>query len=84
MIPLKPLHADNSLSKAKMEQYAKATTAELIDSLKPGQQGGLKTRADGTIIDGHHRIKILRDRGIDVNSLPRQVIPKEGEGTPLP
>jgi hypothetical protein len=79
MIPLKPLHSNSSLSKAKMEQYAKATTAELVDSLKPGQSGALKTRPDGTIVDGHHRVKILRDRGVDVDSLPRQVVAKEGK-----
>jgi hypothetical protein len=80
--PLKPLHPDCSLSKAKMEKYAKDTTAEIIESLKPGQQGSLKTRPDGTMIDGHHRIKILRDRGVDVDALPREVIAKKDEGSP--
>jgi hypothetical protein len=47
-----------------------------MESLKPGQQGSLKTRPDGTIVDGHHRIKILRDRGFDVDSLPRETVPK--------
>jgi len=28
-------------------------------------------------MDGHHRIKVLRDRGILVDDLPRDVIPKE-------
>jgi ParB-like chromosome segregation protein Spo0J len=63
-----------------MAKYEKLSTQELIDSLKPGQQGSLKVRPDGTMIDGHHRIKILRDRGIDVDALPREVIPKD----PLP
>ena len=48
---------------------------ELIDSLKPGQPGSLKTRPDGTVIDGHHRIQILRSRGVDVDALPREVVP---------
>ena len=72
--PLKPLHADDALSRAKLEKYGKATTRQLIDSLRPGQEGSLKTRPDGTILDGHHRIKILRDRGVDVDSLPREII----------
>ena len=75
--PLKPLHPESALSKAKLEKYGKASTQELIDSLSPGQQGSLKTRPDGTMIDGHHRIKILRDRGVDVKSLPREIIPKD-------
>ena len=78
--PLRPLHPDSSLSPAKMGKYEKLSTQELIDSLKPGQQGSLKVRPDGTMIDGHHRIKILRDRGVNVDALPREVIPKD----PLP
>jgi len=75
--PLKPLHADHSLIKAKLDEYSKRSNQELIDSLKPGQTGSLKTRPDGTIVDGNHRIKILRDRGVDVNALPREVVPKD-------
>ena len=77
MPPLKPLHADSSLSWAKLENYRKASTQQLIDSLKPGQTGALKVRPDGTLVDGHHRIKILRDRGVDVDSLPREIIGKD-------
>jgi ParB-like chromosome segregation protein Spo0J len=76
MPPLKPLHPDSSLSQAKLEKYAQASTQQLIDSLKPGLKDALKVRPDGTIIDGHHRIKILRERGIDVDSLPREVLLK--------
>lgn len=74
--PLQSLHPDSYLSQAKLEQYARLTTATLLDSLRPGQQGALKVRPDGTMIDGHHRIKILQGRGINVDSLPREVIPK--------
>ncbi len=77
MPPLKPLHPDSSLSGSKLKNYSKASTQELIDSLRPGQEGALKARPDGTLVDGHHRIKILRDRGVDVDSLPREIIAKE-------
>ncbi|MBS1786957.1 MAG: hypothetical protein JST85_04510 [Acidobacteria bacterium] len=73
-IPLKSLHPDGSLIPLKLDQYAKLTTEELIDSLQPGQPGALKVRPDGTMVDGHHRIKILRDRGVDVDSLSREII----------
>lgn len=76
MPPLKPLHPDSSLSPAKLEQYAKGSTQELIDSLRPGQTGSLKVRPNGTMVDGHHRIKVLRDRGVDVDSLPREIVSK--------
>src|SRR5947208_874702 len=77
MLPLKPLHPDSSLIKSKLDDYGKLSDQELIDSLKPGQQGSLKVRPDGTIVDGHHRIKILRDRGVNVDSLPREIVPKD-------
>lgn len=76
MPPLVPLHPDSSLVPSKLEQYAKASTQALIDSLRPGLDGSLKARPDGTMVDGHHRIKILRDRGEDVDSLPREIVPK--------
>jgi len=80
--PLKPLHADSSLIESKLDKYGKQSDRELIDSQQPGQPGSLKVRPDGTIVDGHHRIKILRDRGIDVDSLPREIIPKEAISGP--
>lgn len=40
----------------------------------PGTEGSLKVRVDGTIMDGHHRIKVLRRRGGDVNGLPREIV----------
>ena len=70
--PLKSLHPDSSLSQPKLAQFDKLTTQDLIESLKPGQAGSLKVRSDGTMLDGHHRIKVLRDRGIDVDGLPRE------------
>lgn len=77
--PIKPLHADSSLIDSKLDKYGKLSNQELIDSLKPGQPGSLKVRPDGTMVDGHHRIKILRDRGVDVDSLPREIIPKDSK-----
>lgn len=72
--PLQPLHLSSALSQAKLNHYARLTTEELIRSLEPGQVGALKTRPDGTVIDGHHRIAILRERGVDVDQLPREVL----------
>lgn len=74
---LKPLHPESSLSPAKLRSYEKIPTVSLIDSLRPGQAGSLKARPDGTMIDGHHRIKILRDRGVAVDTLPRDIIPPD-------
>ena len=68
---LRLLHSESALSQAKMTQYGKLSTQELVASLQPGQPGSLKAKPDGTVLDGHHRLKILRDRGIDIDSLPR-------------
>jgi ParB-like chromosome segregation protein Spo0J len=75
--PLKPLLSESLLSQAKLEEFRKLSKQELIDSLKPGQVGSLKVRPDGTVVDGHHRIKILRDRGVDVDLLPREILPTD-------
>lgn len=74
--PLKSLHTESALSQSKIAVLSRLSSDELINSLKPGQPGSLKTRPDGTVIEGHHRLKILRDRGVDIDSLPREVIPK--------
>ncbi len=70
---LKPLHPDTSLSKAKLAQMERLPTDTLRLSLVPGQKDCLKTRPDGTILDGHHRIYVLRQRGVDVDALPREI-----------
>jgi hypothetical protein len=54
------------------------TTEQLSATLFPGPRDCLKVRPDGTILDGHHRIYILRRRGIDVNALPREIIVRTG------
>ena len=73
---LKALHPETSLSPAKLAQLQRLSSDALMNSLVPGQRDCLKTRRDGTIIDGHHRIHVLRLRGVDVNLLPREIIEK--------
>lgn len=81
--PLVPLHLDESLLESKLQQYSKLSDRDLIDSLKPVRTGSLKVRPDGTLLDEHHRIRILRDRGIDVNALEREIAPKESIPQPF-
>jgi hypothetical protein len=71
------LHSAASLSEAKLDHFRRLSTADLLDSLKPGRPGALKARADGTVLDGHHRIVVLRDRGVGVDALPREVVTRE-------
>ena len=74
---LKFLHASSDLNRVKLEGFRRLSTEELTDSLKPGQPGALKTRPDGTLLDGHHRIQILIEREADVNGLAREIMEKE-------
>jgi hypothetical protein len=73
------LHSEAILSGVKLDQFRRLSTVELIESLALGRPGALKTRPDGTVLDGHHRIVVLRERGVSVDSLPREVIPQEVE-----
>jgi len=75
--PLKPLHPEASLIQSKLDYFGRVSTDDLILSLQAGQRDSLKTRPDGTILDGHHRIAILRSRGVDVDAIPREIISKE-------
>ena len=77
--PLKPLHPDSFINGVKLTQLGRLSTETLLSSLLPGQEGCLKTRPDGTILDGHHRIHILRQRGVNVDELPRDIVIKEQE-----
>ena len=75
--PLVFLHPESSLNLVKLNQMRQLATETLCSSLLPGQRDCLKTRHDGTILDGHHRIYILKERGIAVDLLPREVVLKE-------
>ena len=75
--PLEALHADSTLIPSKLRIIDTLSTEELMESLEPGKKDSLKARPNGKMLDGHHRIKILRNRGVDVDSLPREIIPQD-------
>jgi hypothetical protein len=75
---LKPLHADSSLNAGKLATLDRCSSELLLTSLREGPNR-LKTREDGTILEGHHRVYILRQRGVDVDKLPREIVVKETE-----
>lgn len=78
--PLRFLHSQVILSQVKLAQFRRLATAELIESLRPGQSGALRAKADGTVLEGHHRLAVLRERGVDIDTLPRELFPQEPEG----
>jgi hypothetical protein len=65
------------MNNVKLTQIDRLTTDDIIRSLQPGRRDCLKTRPDGTILDGHHRIFILRGRGVDVDTMAREIIEAE-------
>lgn len=71
--PLKHLHSDDNLIGLKLEYFRKISTEDLINSLLPETINSLKTKPDGTIMDGNHRIRVLQERGVDVEALPREI-----------
>ena len=80
--PLRFLHPEATLSPVKLAQFRSQGTADLVQSLKPGQSGALRTRPDWTVLEGHHRLAVLRERGIDIDRLPLEVLPSESSNGP--
>jgi len=72
--PLTPLHEFALLSASKLAIFERLDTETLKGSLAPNQEHCLKARQDRTMLDGHHRIHILRMRQVDVDALPREII----------
>lgn len=62
-----------------LAQFRRLGTTELIESLRPGEPGALRTRLDGTVLEGHHRLVVLRERGVNIDALPREVHTREEE-----
>lgn len=76
--PLSRLHSDETTrdNRASHEFWSIQTTDAIVDSLKPGRIEPLFVHDDGVVIQGNTRIMILEERGYDVDSLPRVVIPR--------
>ncbi|WP_339132479.1 RHS repeat-associated core domain-containing protein [Streptomyces sp. f51] len=71
-VPLKSLHPDSSLDKSSLDFWHKQDTEDIVFSLRPGAHEPLIAKPDGTIMNGNTRVSVLRSRGYDVDSLPRE------------
>jgi hypothetical protein len=67
------------LNRVKLDRFRGLSTDELKSSLAPGGEGSLKARPDGTVLDGHHRISVLLERGVDIDKLTREIMDKDHE-----
>jgi RHS repeat-associated protein len=83
LVPLTKLHSDETIVKgnsASYDYWKGQSTEAIIDSLKTGSKfGELTVKPNGVIMDGNTRIKVLEERGVNVNTLERIIleIPKE-------
>jgi hypothetical protein len=70
-------YASDPEAKQSLEYWRTRPTQEIVDSLKPGGREPLMTKADGRMMNGNTRTKVLEERGYDINSLPREVLPPD-------
>jgi hypothetical protein len=71
------LHSDEAMSQAKLATFRRVPTDAIRFSLLPGQPGSLKVRPNGIVLDGHHRLLVLLERGEDIHQLPREIMEPE-------
>lgn len=78
---IRRLHPDETYetdprAKRSLEYWRQRTTNEIIESLQPdpGNREGLTVKPDGIVVQGNTRLKVLEERGLDVNSLPRAIL----------
>jgi RHS repeat-associated protein len=75
---LRFLHGRELLEQnSNINSIRKMSTQEIIDSPKPGQPGSLKVKLNGTVMDGNTRVRVLEERGVDINNLPRDTYTSE-------
>src|SRR5438552_330788 len=76
--PLQRIHPDATYqsgpAKLALEHWQKQPTDVIVRSLAPGSREALRVKPDGRIMNGNTRIKVLQERGFDVNSLPREIV----------
>ena len=77
--PLLFLHQKRSLIELKLIKLRERPVEELVKSLQPGSPHSLKARPDGTVLDGHHRLLVLKERGVDIERLPRELVEKKDD-----
>lgn len=78
---LKRLHSDVTLNSGRarlsLRYWRERSSEAIIASLvpRPGNKEALQVKKDGTIVQGNTRIKVLQDRGYNVESLPYELYP---------
>jgi len=53
------------VGRVALEYWRKQSTTDIVHSLQPGHAESLKVKADGRIMNGNTRIKVLEECGVD-------------------
>jgi hypothetical protein len=76
--PLQRIHPDATYqsgpAKVALDYWRQQTTDDVVRSLAPGEREALRVKPDGRIMNGNTRVRVLEERGYDVNSLPRETV----------
>jgi len=66
---------DSGSAKISLESIRLMSTDDIVRSLAPGSPEPLTVKPDGRVFDGNTRVKVLEERGYDIELLPRTTIP---------
>lgn len=76
--PLRRIHDDATLERAphrySLAYWRSQPSEKIIESLAPGGAEPLLVKPDGRVFNGNTRIKVLEERGVEVNNLPREAV----------
>ena len=76
--PLRRIHSDETLesgaSRFSLSYWRRQETESIVDSLRPGQPEALKVKPDGRVLDGNVRVKVLEERGYDIEGIDRELV----------
>ncbi|MBX9622732.1 MAG: hypothetical protein K2X82_02865 [Gemmataceae bacterium] len=77
--PLRPIHTDavyqSGPGKLSLTYWRSRSTADILASLLPGRAEALRVKPDGRVMNGNTRLKVLAERGVDIDQLPREDVP---------
>jgi hypothetical protein len=77
--PLTLIHSDAVYqvgpAKLSLAYWRARPTPAILDSLLPDRSEALRVKSDGRVMNGNTRLKVLLERGVDINGLPREELP---------
>jgi hypothetical protein len=76
--PLRRIHSEGTLESGvgrfSLNYWRGRKTGEVVESLRPGRPEALRVKPDGRVVNGNVRVKVLEERGFDVDGLEREVV----------